>query len=187
LFSQSYSDVIGEGSCGEGEGRECVSGRHVPSGWRPSRSVSAGSEGAGGLDSRLAGGGLDSSSAEAAARFAKHFSFLSRLWSMQTSHSPHHLGRPRNIRREAALPPAQRRRLPLKECSWPRRLLAQRWGRNPVDRPKYRATVAHHFGTLAGFLPVPFENVISPDFAPSLPLTHVRRDPEPSGGTPTSL
>ena len=61
--------------------------------------------GTAGLDSRLAaGGGLDSSSAEGAATFLKHFSLFRRFESMQMSHSPHRLGRPalEVIRREAA-------------------------------------------------------------------------------------
>ena len=111
LFSQSFSDVsdvIGLGCCGEGDGLGCGSGRRFASGWRLSRSVSLGTNGTAGLDSRLAaGGGLDGSSAEGAATFAKHFSFLCRLGSTQTKHAPHLFGRPRFIRREAALPPAR--------------------------------------------------------------------------------
>jgi hypothetical protein len=56
------------------------------------------------LDSRLGSGPGLGSSAEGAATFAMHLSLSRRLGSMQTSHSPHRLGRPALdvIRREAA-------------------------------------------------------------------------------------
>jgi hypothetical protein len=43
LFSQSCSDVTGLGSCGEGDGLGCGSGRRFPSGWRQSCRFSLGS------------------------------------------------------------------------------------------------------------------------------------------------
>jgi hypothetical protein len=69
------------------------------------------------------------------------------------------------------------RRLPLKERCLDKEISTQAMRQIPVDCPKYRANLAHHFGTLAGFLPIvlphkPTEKPISPDFAPSLPPTH---------------
>jgi hypothetical protein len=90
-----------------------------------------------------------------AATFAVHFSSLCRLGSMQTTHSPHRVDRPLNIRREAALPPARRRRSPPKECSGPR-VEVYIWPTGGVksgqstDR-NIRGAAPHHFGTLPDF------------------------------------
>jgi hypothetical protein len=108
------------------------------------RSVPAGSEGTGGLDSRfVAGGGQDrdgSWAAETAATILMHVSFpVASRESTQTSHSPQRLGRPalEVIRREAAF----RQRGPLAggRPSKDTGILTQTrgYGLNSSRRPKY--------------------------------------------------
>ena len=123
----------------------------------------------GALHCRLDGGGgigLDT--------FLKHFSLFRRFESMQTSHSPHRLGRPALdvIRREAAFPPARVRRLPLKERCLDKTISTQAMRQIPVDCPKYRGPGPHHFGTLRWIWRIvlpheTMEKLISPGFAPS--------------------
>jgi hypothetical protein len=105
------------------------------------RSVSAGSEGTGGLDSRfVAGGGQDGSwAAETAATILMHVSFpVASRESTQTSHSPQRLGRPalEVIRREAAFRRRGSGGRPSKDTG----ILTQTrgYGLNSSRRPKYR-------------------------------------------------
>ena len=80
----------------------------------------------------------------------------------------------------SAPPPTRGTRLPPEECRLATPISAQRWCKTPVAGPNYRGAAPHHFGTLRSVLHhfserKTDENVISPEFAPSLPPTHPLR------------
>ena len=77
----------------------------------------------------------------------------------------------------SAPPPTRGTRLPPEERRLARPISVQRWCTTPVAGPNYRGAAPHHFGTLRSVLHhfserKTDENVISPEFAPSLPPTH---------------
>ena len=97
--------------------------------------------------------------------------FLCRLGSMQTLHSPHRFGRPLNICREAALPPARWRSSRAKECSWPRGRLAG----DPVDRfcricPLFTSQSPPGYAVQAACAVAPSPPDTLADYAPPRPL-----------------
>ena len=122
MFSQSCSDVIGLGCCGEGDGAMALDCQRRPSFWHLLRSFSPGSYFSGGLASRLASG-LGSGLGSPASTLPLHLPFLRFVGfgSVHTAQTPHLFGRPplEDIRRVAPLRRRGERGYHPKNAAWP--------------------------------------------------------------------